>query len=125
MTGTTPNEAMPSTTAAPGRLVVAISARALFDLEAGHELFERDGVAAYASYQREREDEVLEPGIAFPLVRKLLALNRIERFLAGQRVALHPQFAHFLERRSYAKALAWIEAGNPVERGLGDHGHVA
>ena len=79
MTGTTPNEAMPSTTAAPGRLVVAISARALFDLEAGHELFERDGVAAYASFQRERENEMLEPGIAFPLVRKLLALNRIDR----------------------------------------------
>lgn len=61
------------------KLVVALSARALFDLEAGHALFERDGVAAYASYQRQRENEMLEPGIAFPLVRKLLALNRIER----------------------------------------------
>ena len=79
MTGEAANEAMPSITAAPGRLIVAISARALFDLEAGHELFERDGVAAYSSYQRERENEMLEPGIAFPLVRKLLALNRIER----------------------------------------------
>lgn len=56
-------------------LTVAITARALFDMEAGHELFEAEGIAAYARYQREREDEVLEPGIAFPLVRKLLALN--------------------------------------------------
>jgi 5'-nucleotidase len=73
------------TAAAPGvspgddRLVVAISARALFDLEDGHALFERSGVAAYADFQRGREDEVLAPGIAFPLVRKLLALNRIDR----------------------------------------------
>jgi 5'-nucleotidase len=64
---------------APERLVVALSARALFDLEESHALFERDGVDAYASFQREHEDRILAPGIAFPLVRKLLALNRIER----------------------------------------------
>ncbi|MCL1633750.1 5'-nucleotidase [Luteimonas sp. SX5] len=56
-------------------LVVAITARALFDLEDSHGLFERQGIQAYAEHQRSREDDVLEPGIAFPLVRKLLALN--------------------------------------------------
>lgn len=56
-------------------LVIAISSRALFDLEESHTLFEREGVDAFADYQRGREDEVLAPGIAFPLVRKLLALN--------------------------------------------------
>ena len=59
----------------PDHLVVAITARALFDLEEGHALFERDGVGAYADFQRKREDDVLAPGIAFPLARKLLALN--------------------------------------------------
>ena len=59
----------------PDRLVVAITARALFDLEDSHALFERDGVRAYAAFQRERENDVLMPGIAFPLVRKLAALN--------------------------------------------------
>ncbi len=59
----------------PDHLVVAITARALFDLEEGHALFERDGVRAYADFQRSREDDVLATGIAFPLVRKLLALN--------------------------------------------------
>ena len=59
----------------PDRLVVAITARALFDLEDSHSLFQRDGVRAYADFQRERENEVLAPGIAFPLVRKFLALN--------------------------------------------------
>ena len=59
----------------PKPLVVAITARALFDLEHSHGLFESEGVQAYAAHQRTREDVVLEPGIAFPLVRKLLALN--------------------------------------------------
>lgn len=58
-----------------GKLVVAISARALFDLSEGHELFESEGLDAYRDYQMAREDELLEPGIAFPLVRKLLKLN--------------------------------------------------
>ena len=65
------------TDAAPASdpLVIAISSRALFDLEEGHALFEAQGVDAYADFQRSREDELLAPGIAFPLVRKLLALN--------------------------------------------------
>jgi 5'-nucleotidase len=57
-------------------LTVAITSRALFDLEDGHTLFEREGVQAYSTFQRSREDDVLAPGIAFPLVRKLLALNQ-------------------------------------------------
>ena len=60
---------------APDKLVVAITARALFDLEKGHALFEDHGLDAYAEHQRSHEDEILEPGIAFPLVRKLLAMN--------------------------------------------------
>ena len=56
-------------------LTIAITTRALFDLEDSHALFERDGIDAYAEHQRAHEDDVLEPGIAFPLVRKLLALN--------------------------------------------------
>ena len=69
----------PHTSALPGeeRLVVALSTRALFDLEASHALFESDGIQAYADYQREREDELLEPGMAFPLVKKLLAINAL------------------------------------------------
>ena len=64
-----------SDAAAPQPLVIAISSRALFDLEESHALFEAQGVDVYADFQRTREDEVLAPGIAFPLVRKLLALN--------------------------------------------------
>jgi 5'-nucleotidase len=58
-----------------GKLVVAISSRALFDLEASNRVFEQHGVEAYYEYQLEHEDEVLAPGVAFELVKKLLALN--------------------------------------------------
>jgi len=57
------------------KLVIAISSRALFDLEAAHEIFEKEGVDAYCKYQIERESEVLGQGVAFPLVQKLLKLN--------------------------------------------------
>jgi len=60
---------------AAGKLVVGISSRALFDLRASHRVFETQGLAAYADYQVAREDQYLQPGVAFPLVRKLLALN--------------------------------------------------
>ena len=61
----------------PDRLVVAISSRALFDLTAEHALFEKDGLDAYQAFQLENEDAILGPGIAFPLVQKLLRLNRL------------------------------------------------
>ena len=64
---------MPDADANP--LIVAISSRTLFDLEDSHTLFERDGLEAYAAFQRSHEDQLLQPGVAFPLVRKLLALN--------------------------------------------------
>ena len=57
------------------KLVVAISSRALFDLGESHALFENEGLEAYREFQMAREDDLLAPGIAFPLVRKLLRLN--------------------------------------------------
>jgi 5'-nucleotidase len=56
-------------------LVVAISSRALFNLDESHAVFENEGVEAYCRYQVEREEIPLEPGVAFSLVKKLLALN--------------------------------------------------
>src|SRR6266508_3829299 len=60
-----------------GKLVVAISSRALFDLEQSNRVFEEQGVNAYYRYQLEHENEILAPGIAFALVRKLLRLNAL------------------------------------------------
>ncbi len=69
-----------STTHASGfpsdaRLVIGISSRALFDLRESHDVFETQGIEAYADYQIAREDVFLKPGVAFSLVKKLLALN--------------------------------------------------
>ncbi len=77
-----PSESTSTDAGTPGgnddKLVVALSARALFDLEASHAVFEHDGVDAYSEFQRAREDEPLEPGMAFALVRKLLALDALD-----------------------------------------------
>ncbi len=59
-------------------LCIAISSRALFDLEEGHKIYTEQGIKAYCEYQLEHEDEILEPGVGFALVKKLLALNDIE-----------------------------------------------
>ena len=67
------NGRMPDAKADP--LIVAISSRTLFAMEDSHELFEREGIQAYADFQRAHENDLLSPGVAFPLVRKLLALN--------------------------------------------------
>ena len=58
-----------------GKLVVAISSRALFDFEEENRVFERDGEGAYIDLQFARLDVPAREGVAFPLVRKLLALN--------------------------------------------------
>lgn len=57
------------------KLVVAISSRALFDLEHENHIFEQEGIEAYTRYQIEHENTVLPKGTAFPLVEALLSLN--------------------------------------------------
>lgn len=75
--------------AEPAPLIVAVSSRALFDLDHSHALYESEGLEAYQAFQREREDEPLSPGVAYPLVRKLLALNeRLESGAPGVEVIL-------------------------------------
>src|SRR5512135_1116567 len=62
-----------------GKLVVAISSRALFDLTESHRIYTELGVEAYHRYQIEHEEELLEPGPAFSLAQKLLRLNRPDK----------------------------------------------
>lgn len=59
------------------KLVIAISSRALFNLEESHRIYQEQGVEAYRQYQIEHENEALKPGDAFPLVKKLLAINEM------------------------------------------------
>ena len=63
-------------TSLDGRLVVALSSRALFDFEDENRVFEASDDRAYMQLQLQRLDQPAEPGVAFPLVRKLLAFNQ-------------------------------------------------
>ena len=57
------------------KLVVAISSRALFDLDESHQVFEAKGEEESTRYQISPEGVPLLPGVAFSMVRQLLALN--------------------------------------------------
>ncbi len=57
------------------KLVVGISSRTLFNLDESHAIFENEGIDAYLQYQVDNENKILEPGVAYPLVKKLLNLN--------------------------------------------------
>ena len=57
------------------KLVIAISSRALFDLDDSHQIYQEQGLEAYARYQIDHEDDILSPGEAFPMVQKLLRIN--------------------------------------------------
>jgi len=60
-----------------GKLVVAISSRALFDFEEENELFEQGDDRAYMALQLQRLDMPAKPGVAFSLVKKMLAFNAV------------------------------------------------
>lgn len=58
-----------------GKLVVAISSRALFDFEEENRVFEQANDRAYMQLQLDRLEVPARPGVAFSLVQKLLAFN--------------------------------------------------
>ncbi|NHN35856.1 5'-nucleotidase [Pseudomaricurvus alcaniphilus] len=57
------------------KLIIALSSRALFNLDDSHKVYQEQGLEAYASYQIEHENDLLQPGDAFTIVQKLLRLN--------------------------------------------------
>jgi 5'-nucleotidase len=61
-----------------GKLVVAISSRAIFDFEAENRVFEHGDDAQYMALQRELLERPAAPGVAHALVEKLLAFDAPE-----------------------------------------------
>lgn len=59
------------------KLVIGVSARALFQLEDENQIFEDFGPDQYRQVQRDRDNIMLNPGTAFPLVSNLLGLNKL------------------------------------------------
>jgi 5'-nucleotidase len=58
------------------KLIVAISSRALFDLELENQVFESTSDKAYMRLQLDKLEQPAKPGVAFSLVQKLLAFNQ-------------------------------------------------
>ncbi|MBX2855685.1 MAG: 5'-nucleotidase [Rhodobacteraceae bacterium] len=59
------------------RLVVGVASSALFDLSESDAVFRAEGEAAYRAHQRDRLDEALPKGVAFPFLSRLLGLNAV------------------------------------------------
>lgn len=58
-------------------LTVAISSRALFDLDDSNRVYESEGLEAYRQFQIGHEDDVLAAGDGFNFVKKLLNINKL------------------------------------------------
>ena len=58
-------------------LTIAISSRALFDLDESNRVYDEEGLEAYRRYQIAHEDKVLERGEAFFFVKKFLNINKL------------------------------------------------
>ena len=59
------------------KLVIAVSSSALFALDEADNIFRTQGVKAYREYQREHENDIFSPGIAFPFICRFLKLNEV------------------------------------------------
>jgi 5'-nucleotidase len=96
-----------------GRLVVAISSRALFDFEDENRVFEASDDRAYMQLQLQRLEAPARPGVAFSLVNKLLAFNQ------GQ--AKHTEVV-ILSRNDPVSGMRVFRScqhyGLPIERGV-------
>ncbi|WP_019457200.1 5'-nucleotidase [Acinetobacter sp. GG2] len=59
------------------KLVIGLASSALFNLQESDEVFRTHGELVYREYQRKNENVLLEPGVAFPFIQRLLSLNSI------------------------------------------------
>jgi len=100
-----------------GKLVVAISSRALFDFEEENQVFEQGDDRAYMALQLERLDIPAKPGVAFSLVKKLLAFNHTD----AENAAAHPVEVVILSRNDPVSGMRVFRSaqayGLPIVRG--------
>lgn len=60
------------------RLVIGLASSALFNLDESDKVFHKLGEDAYRKYQRKHQDDILEKGVSFPFIKRLLTLNEID-----------------------------------------------
>jgi 5'-nucleotidase len=59
------------------KLVIAVSSTALFDFSEEHNLYLQFGVDKFRAYQRDHRNDIPDPGVAYPFIKRLLNLNNI------------------------------------------------
>ena len=103
-----------------GKLVVAISSRALFDFEQENEVFEKTDDRAYMAMQLERLEIPAQPGVAFSLIKKLLAFNDVV-VDSSTALANQPVEVVILSRNDPVSGMRVFRSaqhyGLPIERG--------
>lgn len=57
------------------KLVIGVASSALFQLDEADSIFRKEGLNAYRDYQYEHQHDILNTGVAFPFVKRLLAMN--------------------------------------------------
>ncbi|OGO76482.1 MAG: 5'-nucleotidase [Clostridiales bacterium GWB2_37_7] len=57
------------------KVVIAVSSRALFDLDDSHAIYQQKGLKEFIEYQVTHENEALKPGVAFPLIKRLVNIR--------------------------------------------------
>jgi len=59
------------------KLVVGISANALFDLKKEDDIYRKQGLEAYRKYQIDNKKKIIPKGVAFPFIKRLLHINDV------------------------------------------------
>lgn len=57
------------------KLVIAVASSALFDLKESDAVFKEQGEVAYRKFQRKYVNRRLDPGVAFPFIKRFLRIN--------------------------------------------------
>lgn len=107
------------------KLVIAISSRALFDLERENKIYESQGLEAYYRHQLENINRPLAEGSAFRFVKNLLDINRdfdnnlIEVIiLSRNNAATGLRIGNSIENYQLPIERTGFTAGTPVSRYL-------
>jgi 5'-nucleotidase len=58
------------------KLVISVASSALFDLTESHEIYKTQGVEEYRRHQEANIDVPFAKGVAFPFIRRFLAINK-------------------------------------------------
>lgn len=106
-------------------LTIGISTSALFDLREEHEVYLNEGIDPYRRLQFERRREIMPPGTAFNVVRKLLSINvpgekpRVEVALISRNdIETGIRARYSLDHHGLDIARIALTGGKPVESNL-------